>query len=525
MNDNPKKEDIERAIKDARVRRGRAKMKGDSDDEEFNARKEKILKSLKEALHPRVKSALDHAPPELVLHSAKGAHRRLKGKKIKSGIESTKTAKGSSRAVMRTAEHDVVLDDKPAKLSTVLKTAYKSLRSKYQGRLLGQYQNDVESSDAIQKHSVMIRQKDGTWKSNPDGLIPPVLYKDRRGKYLHIGRAYNATDDQIRALTKSNVHHKGLSSDQLFNKIEYPNKRDLESPHIQRFRRFMHDTGVKDFHGDNWGIWTHPHTGEKHLVLRDAGFDDFVLNAYRDSGHDYINTRSNFVNHIKIKTPTKKKLEKLRSRGLSPEQIRQKTQEMKKAGFIKTLNIRKSKTTGSTTSRVRKINFGEEWKRAALMGAAATAAGAGTAAAIGFPVVAGAVIAGGHYALSKKGLRKDWKRKTFREEIERIRSLVEGKKYDQKRIEKEKEKKHKAGNAKAAAMRKLYAKLGYKGNPGEFDLDEGVIGDVGRAAKEGLKDKVAWGMIAAPIPGSAPLGIAKMAATAVKAYRNKKALA
>jgi hypothetical protein len=167
----------------------------------------------------------------------------------------------------------------------------------------------------------------------------------------------------------------------------------------------------------------------------------------------------------------------------------------------------------------------EEWKRAALMGAAATAAGAGTAAAIGFPVVAGAVIAGGHYALSKNGLRKDWKRKTFREEIERVRSLVEGKKYDQKRIDKEKEKKHKSGNAKAAAMRKLYAKLGYKGNPGDFDLDEGVIGDIGRAAKEGIKDKVAWGMIAAPVPGSAPLGIAKMAATAVKAYRNKKALA
>lgn len=53
----------------------------------------------------------------------------------------------------------------------------------------------------------------------------------------------------------------------------------------------------------------------------------------------------------------------------------------------------------------------EDWKRAALMGAAATAAGAGTAAAIGFPVVAGAVLAGGQYALSKSGLRKDWRRK------------------------------------------------------------------------------------------------------------------
>jgi hypothetical protein len=103
--------------------------------------------------------------------------------------------------------------------------------------------------------------------------------------------------------------------------------------------------------------------------------------------------------------------------------------------------------------------------------------------------------------------------------------VSEGKKYDQKRLNKEIEKRHKKGNTKAAAMRKLYDKLGYKGNPGDFDLDEGVLSDVGKAAKAGLKDKVAWGMIAAPIPGSAPLGIAKMAATAVKAYKNKKALA
>lgn len=50
-------------------------------------------------------------------------------------------------------------------------------------------------------------------------------------------------------------------------------------------------------------------------------------------------------------------------------------------------------------------------------------------------------------------------------------------------------------------------------------MNEGPVWD---AAKEGLKDKVAWGMIAAPVPASMPLGIAKMAKTAYDAYKKKK---
>lgn len=50
-------------------------------------------------------------------------------------------------------------------------------------------------------------------------------------------------------------------------------------------------------------------------------------------------------------------------------------------------------------------------------------------------------------------------------------------------------------------------------------MNEGPAWD---AAKEGLKDKVAWGLIAAPVPGSMPLGIAKMAHKALKAYKKKR---
>lgn len=52
-------------------------------------------------------------------------------------------------------------------------------------------------------------------------------------------------------------------------------------------------------------------------------------------------------------------------------------------------------------------------------------------------------------------------------------------------------------------------------------MNEGPAWD---AAKEGLKDPVAWGLIAAPVPGSMPLGIAKMAHKALRAYKKKKTI-
>ena len=104
-------------------------------------------------------------------------------------------------------------------------------------------------------------------------------------------------------------------------------------------------------------------------------------------------------------------------------------------------------------------------------------------------------------------------------------TIKEGKKYDKKRIEKEKEKKHKEGNAKAAAVRKLYTKLGYKGNPGDFDLDESFSEKkekLKRALKAGVKDK--WKAKLALMATPGPFGeIAALGMTARAAYKAYKA--
>lgn len=342
MNDNPNKEDIKRAEVDSARRHMTAKT---PDEQEFYKRKLKSLKQhIKEApIHPRVKSALDHAPEDLVLHSAKAAYRRLKGEKIDSGIKSSKTAKGSSRAVLNTREHDIVLDGKPAKVPGVLKMVHKGGREKYEGHRLGVHQNRAEGSDYIQRHATMVKQQDGTWVTNPKGVVAPVLAKGTGDKYLHMAHARNASNDDVKRLTKTDTHPDGISKYDFGDYVEYAGKKDLAHPIVKKFHDFHKATGVGDFHEDNLGIWTHPHTGEEHLVVRDAGFDDYVQHAYLDASFDYGNKKHSLA-------PGYSKVTRYVPLG------RKKTQADNYKSFKKFVK--------------------EDWKRAAFMGAAATAAGA-----------------------------------------------------------------------------------------------------------------------------------------------------
>lgn len=468
MNDNPNPEDIKRAIKDARVRAGRAKMKGDTGDEEFNARKLKTLKQFtkESVLHPKVRSALDHAPDDLVLPAAKGAFRRLRGQRIDSGIKSSVSPKGSSRAVLNTREHDIVLDGKPAKVAGVLKMVYKGTRARVGGQRLGTLQNKAESSSLIQQHATMVQQPDGSWKTNPNGVVPPVIQRGTGDKYLHMAHARDATYEDVKRLTKSKAHPNGIDPWSLSDYFEYPRKEDLTNPVVKKFHEFSRATGVRDFHEDNIGVWTHPHTGKEHLVLRDAGFDPTIAKAYRDVSYEYKDIHFGDKEKLTKYTNLKKK--------------RQQAKRFKK--YVK-----------------------EDWKRGALMGAAATAAGALTAKMIGFPVVAGAVIAGGHYALSKSGLRKD-----LRHKRKRVLNEKNWEKYWLKKA---------LGKARKNSLAHEEGKKKWKKkNLKEWDSEK--FKKITNAIKTGVKDKAALAMIAAPIPGSAPLGIAKMGFKAYQSYKN-----
>jgi hypothetical protein len=378
MNDNPNKEDVKRAEVDSARRHMAAKT---DDERAFYKKKLKSLKQhIKESpIHPRVKSAIDHAPDDLVLHSAKGAYRRLRGQKIDSGIKSSKSPKGSSRAVLNTREHDIILDGKPAKVPGVLKMVIKGSREKIEGRRVGVLQNKAEGSKEIQKHATMVQLKSGKWKTNPKGVVPPVLAMGTNDKYLHMGHARNASHDDIRRLTKSDVHPNGLAGYDLMDRIEYPERKDLKSPIVKKFRRFMKATGVSDFHQDNMGIWTHPHTGEEHLVLRDAGFDNTTKKAYRDTSFEYNSSSSKF----------------------HPDE------------FEAISRFTKLKTKKSEAKKFKQY-VKEDWKRAALIGGSTIGASAAAGAWNGLGALPGAAIGATYYALSgnlKKDLRYKVRRK------------------------------------------------------------------------------------------------------------------
>ena len=74
--------------------------------------------------------------------------------------------------------------------------------------------------------------------------------------------------------------------------------------------------------------------------------------------------------------------------------------------------------------------------------------------------------------------------------IQVVDSPKKQRKIEQKRIKKTIKKRNETGNYRAAAMRKLYDKLGYKGNPGDHDLDEGVIGQIKTAVRRNWPNRL-----------------------------------
>jgi hypothetical protein len=90
----------------------------------------------------------------------------------------------------------------------------------------------------------------------------------------------------------------------------------------------------------------------------------------------------------------------------------------------------------------------EDWQKAVAMGSIAMAAGAGTAAVIGFPVAAGAAIAGAHYALTRDGLRKDLAKR-----VRRKRALSEKKDWGKSSFKKAIEKKEGRHDARKSFLK------------------------------------------------------------------------
>ncbi|HET8689434.1 MAG TPA: hypothetical protein VFM18_22715, partial [Methanosarcina sp.] len=64
-----------------------------------------------------------------------------------------------------------------------------------------------------------------------------------------------------------------------------------EHPLIDSTVSLMSNTGLhpNEFSPRNMGIWTHPHTGQKHVVLTDYGATDEILKLYGKARQEKYN--------------------------------------------------------------------------------------------------------------------------------------------------------------------------------------------------------------------------------------------
>lgn len=273
-----------------------------------------FLEFCNEEVHPKVLGALQKAPQNLVLPSVIKAHRTLRAQgqdpglapgKPESKSGGIKPAKGSSRAVLGVKKpHKVVIDGEEAHVKSIVKMAYQG-RKKIN---VGVEQNKIESHPNVQKHSVLKKQRDGSFKFNKKGVVPPVFSVGNNHSYLHAGHADGLPGDErkFREIMKTRGHPNGMSQSAFLSAVGgYGSDKDMKHPQVKKFHEFKARTGISDFHNENFGVWTHPHSGEKHIVLRDAGFDDSMKKHYdwgkRSKGIQTIQRKAKFKSKQKLR--------------------------------------------------------------------------------------------------------------------------------------------------------------------------------------------------------------------------------
>lgn len=220
------------------------------------------------------------------------------------GLVDDKPKKGSSRAVFFPKDdHEAIVDGVQTKIPHVLKISFSGRLDKNLPNdhpLLGTMQNEHEIS-ASRYHSVLTDVGDNKFKSNPEGFLPPLLASHDDGHWMSVGKVSKIDSTSFKNATKTEDFPKGIShkefrdavvmhwnesqgrGDQLY--VATP-KEKLEKvgehPLVQRALDFCinTDTHPGDFEPRNMGIWTHPVTGEKHVVAADAGFSREVAKAY-----------------------------------------------------------------------------------------------------------------------------------------------------------------------------------------------------------------------------------------------------
>lgn len=236
----------------------------------------------------------------------------------KTGIEGDKPKKGSSRAVFFTEEPKKInVDGQDVDQPTVVKIAFPGILDRYTGspHLLGEHQNAAESDFYTrQNHSMLHRENDGSYTTNPHGVTAPILDDpDHHNHWLEMAKADKLTGTKFTALTKTDTHPKGLNFNKFVDTLQNDHKEAQgiptsdyvtsyeEQEHIKQHplydatQDFMYsvDHHPGDLRKANYGVWTHPVTGKEHVVITDSGFNKNAFRLYNTARRNKYNIKYN----------------------------------------------------------------------------------------------------------------------------------------------------------------------------------------------------------------------------------------
>ncbi len=256
---------------------------------------------LTEELHSDIKNILAkpfRGNPNRV-HELANTIRSLAEAGIPSGVTDDKPKRGSSRAVFFMSEpHEAFIDGEKAQIPHVLKTAFKGDLDNYikpNTPILGQLQS-MHEIESAKTHGILLKDSNGNFTTNPDGFLPPVTDHGPHGSWMTVGKIDPLDSGTFRDLTKTPDYKKGITQKLFLQALT--THYDLASgllrsttpeiddlilhPLVNKALRFCAKTKTDpyDFERRNLGIWTHPVTGEKHIVASDAGYSHDVAMAY-----------------------------------------------------------------------------------------------------------------------------------------------------------------------------------------------------------------------------------------------------
>ena len=285
--------------------------------------KDFIINLITENLHPELQDVIhdtSYASRAAGIRSTTPMQTKL-AKKIReltnrgeeTGIEGN-MPKGSSRAYLKIGERvPVTVDGTPTTMATGMKVAIRSALDKfhkkqeYGDRSLGEMQNASENADSFVNagYRVLEHKDNGNYETNHDGIFPPLVDHDwHTHTWSHVGHVSNVSPSQFKSLTKTPEYPQGISHRDFVDTLNrthhmnngryWENTEEVEAKHnhlsnhplVRKFTDFHNNMGTSPAdYGQikNMGIWTHPLTGEKHIVARDHGFGKEVEHAYVES--------------------------------------------------------------------------------------------------------------------------------------------------------------------------------------------------------------------------------------------------